>query len=174
MDVLKFKPATVYVIYIAATPEKVWQSLTDPAFTAQYFAGLKIDVEPREGGAFSMRYPDGRVHISGKVVEWSPPHRFTCTWVVEGMKGFGGLPECLVAYEIESSGESVKLRMVESHSWNVPDAILEGGRSGWPAVLSSLKSVIETGKPLSVKMGPAPGMVEAAEKAVAEKPWLKG
>jgi uncharacterized protein YndB with AHSA1/START domain len=173
IDVNKFKPLTVYVIYIAATPEQVWQSLTDPAFTTQYFAGLKVDVEPREGGAFYMRYPDGRVHIAGKVIEWSPPRKFTCTWIVEGMKPFGDLPECLVSYEIEQTGESVKLTMTESHSWDVPEAILEGGRSGWPAILSSLKSVIETGKSLSVKMGPAPGMVEAVEKAVAEKPWLK-
>ena len=72
----EFKPKTVYVTYIAATPEKVWQALTDPAFTRQYFAGFNVDVEPRTGGAFFLRYPDGRVHISGKVVEWSPPQRF--------------------------------------------------------------------------------------------------
>jgi hypothetical protein len=56
----------------------------------------------------------------------------------------------------------------------VPDAILAGGRSGWPAVLSNLKSVLETGKSLTLdNAGPPPGMVEAVKKAVAEKPWLK-
>ena len=86
------------------------------------------------------------------------------------------MPECLVTYDIEEAGESVKLTMTESHSWDIPDAILAGGRSGWPAILSSLKSVLETGKPLSVKMEPPVEMVEAVARAVAravaDKPWL--
>lgn len=61
-----------------------------------------------------------------------------------------------------------------SISWDVPDAILAGGRSGWPAVMSSLKSMIETGKPLSIKSeGPPSGLVEAVRQAVAGKPWLR-
>ena len=43
-DPAKFKPKTIYVTYIAATPEKVWQGLTDPAFSKQYFAGFAVDV----------------------------------------------------------------------------------------------------------------------------------
>ena len=173
MDTAKFKPNTVYVTYIASTPERVWQALTDPAFTRQYFAGFAVDVEPREGGAFFLRYPDGRVHISGRVTEWSPPRRFSCTWLVEGMADFRELPECLVTYEIEQAGGAVKLTMTEAHSWNIPDAILAGGRSGWPAILSSLKSVLETGKPLDIKMAPPAELMEAVKQAVAAKAWLK-
>jgi uncharacterized protein YndB with AHSA1/START domain len=173
IDRAVFKPKTVYVTYIAATPEAVWQALTDPAFTRQYFAGFAVDVEPRPGGAFVMRYPDGRVHIRGEVLDWSPPRCFSCTWVVEGMAEFAELPACIVTYDIETAGEAVRLTMTESHSWDVPEAILAGGRSGWPVILSSLKSVLETGKPLAVKMGPPPEMMEAVKKAVAEKPWLR-
>lgn len=174
IDTAKFKPGTVYVTYIAATPEKVWQALTDPAFTRQYFFGFAADVEPRTGGQFLLRYPDGRVHARGEVVDWSPLRRFSCTWLVEGMEEFGELPECVVTYDIEPTGEAVRLTMTEAHSWNIPDAILSGGRSGWPAVLSNLKSVLETGKPLVLgKMGPPPEMVQAVKKAVAEKPWLR-
>jgi uncharacterized protein YndB with AHSA1/START domain len=172
MDIAKFKPNTVYVTYIASTPEKVWQALTDPAFTRQYFGGLAVDVEPKEGGAFFLRYPDGRVHMSGRVIDWSPPRRFSCTWAVEGMPEFRELPECLVTYQIEQAGGTVKLTMTEAHSWVVPNAILAGGRAGWPAILSSLKSVLETGKPLEIKMTPPEGMVEAVKQAVAEKAWL--
>jgi len=164
VDVSKFKPKTVYVTYIAATPERVWQALTQPEFTKQYFAGFAIDVEPREGGAFRMLYPDGRVHIAGRVIEWSPPRRFACTWVVEGMAEFRDLPECLVTYEIEPAGESVQLTMTEAHSWDVPDDLLSGGRAGWPAILSSLKSVLETGKPLRLKMEPPKEMMAAVER----------
>jgi uncharacterized protein YndB with AHSA1/START domain len=173
MDTATFKPKTVYVIYIAATPERVWQALTDPAFTRQYFGGLAVDVEPREGGAFFLRYPDGRVHMSGRVTEWSPPRRFSCTWLVEGMPEFRELPECLVTYEIEPAGGTVKLTMTEAHSWAVPDAILAGGRAGWPAILSSLKSVLETGKQLEITMAPPEGMMEAVKQAVAAKAWTK-
>jgi len=153
-----FKPNTVYVTYIAATPEKVWQALTDPHFTKQYFGGQTVDVEPKAGGSFIMRMPDGRVNIQGRVVEWSPPRRLVCTW---GFPDMPALPECLVTYEIEPLDETVKLTMTEAHSWDIPDALLSGGRSGWPAILSSLKSLLETGKPLAIKLAPAKEMIEA-------------
>ena len=169
----KFKPNTIYVTYIAATPENVWQALTSAEFTKQYFFGFAIEVEPKTGGKFYIRYPDGRVHISGQVLDWTATKRFSCTWLVEGMAEFAKLPECIVTYEIEQGGEAVRLTMTESHSWDIPDAILAGGRSGWPAILSNLKSVLETGRPMAIKMGPPPEMIEAVKKAVAEKPWLK-
>ncbi len=174
IDGSQFKPKTVYVTYIAATSEKVFQALTDPAFSRQYFAGLAVDVEPKAGGRFKLLYPDGRTHISGEVIEWSPPRRFVCSWQVVGMQEFKELPVCIVAYDIEPSGDAVKLTMTESHSWDVPDAILAGGQSGWPAILSNLKSVLETGKPMVLQMGPPEGFVAAVAKAVAEKPWLRG
>lgn len=172
IDTAKFKPKTVYVTYIASTPEKVFQALTDPEFTRQYFFGFAIDVEPKAGGSFRLLYPDGRTHISGEVIEWSPPHRFACTWLVEGMKEFAELPVCIVTYDIEPAGEAVKVTMTESHSWEVPDAILAGGQSGWPAILSNLKSVLETGKPMAIQMAPPAGFIEAVQEAVTSKPWL--
>jgi uncharacterized protein YndB with AHSA1/START domain len=108
-----------------------------------------------------MLYPDGRTHITGEVVEWSPPRRFSCTWVVASMPGFAELPACLVTYEIEQAGEAVRLTMTEAHSWDIPDAILSGGRQGWPAILSSLKSLLETGNPLTIKMAPPQEMLDA-------------
>jgi uncharacterized protein YndB with AHSA1/START domain len=162
VDVSAFKPRTVYVTYIAATRERVWQGLTDPAFTRQYFGGLAVEAAPKAGGAFRILYPDGRTHIAGEVVEWSPPRRLSCTWVVVGMPEFAGLPPCLVTYDIEQAGEAaVRLTMTEAHSWDIPDAILSGGRQGWPAILSSLKSLLETGNPLTIKMAPPEEMLEA-------------
>lgn len=170
-DISRFRPKTVYVTYIAATPEKVWEALTDPQFSRQYFFGFAVEAEPKAGGAFRYRYPDGGVHISGKVLEWSPPRRFVCTWIVEGMEDFAALPECIVAYDIEQAGEAVRLTMTESHSWEVPDDILAGGQSGWPAILSNLKSLLETGKPMVIQMAPPDGFMEAVKRAVSEKPW---
>jgi uncharacterized protein YndB with AHSA1/START domain len=155
------KPNTVYVTYIASTPEKVWQALTSPDFTRQYFFGQAVEVEPRAGGKFVMRLPDGSVNVHGEVVEWTPPRRFACTWNVMMSPEFPALPACLVTYDIEPAGDAVKLTMTEAHSWDIPDAILSGGRQGWPAILSSLKSLLETGKPLAIKMAPPTEMIEA-------------
>ena len=159
----KFEPKTVYVIYIAAMPERVWQALTDSALSQLYFHGSLLEIEPRAGGNFVVRFPDGRVNVKGRVVEWSPPHRFSTTWAVDWIPEMRALPECLVSYDIERAGDAVKLTMTESHQWEVPDSLLEGGRSGWPAILSSLKSLLETGKPLAIKLAPPKAMLEALQ-----------
>jgi uncharacterized protein YndB with AHSA1/START domain len=173
IDIARFKPKTVYVIYIVATPERVWHALTDPELSQKYFHGSRIEIEPCIGGHFIVRFPDGRVNVRGEVVEWSPPRRFAATWIVEWLPDFRELPPCLVSYDIEVSGESVKLTMTESYQWDPPEALLSGGRSGWPAILSSLKSVLETGKPLVIKLEPPSGMMEAVKELAATKPWRK-
>jgi uncharacterized protein YndB with AHSA1/START domain len=172
-DLAQFKPKTSYVTYIDAPLEKVWQTLIDPAFTKQYFFGFAIDIDARSGGTFRLLAPDGSTHVTGNVLEWSPPHRLCVTWNVRGMKDFDELPECVVGYDVVQAGGSVQLSMTESHSWDVPEAILNGGRSGWPQILSSLKSLLETGKPLSITAGMPEGFGDAVKKAVAEKPWLR-
>jgi uncharacterized protein YndB with AHSA1/START domain len=169
-----FKPKTIYVTYIGASAERVWQALIDPAFTKQYFFGFAIDIEPWTGGSFRLLAPDGTTHVSGEVVEWSPLRRLSVTWRVAGIKDFGELPECLVTYDIVPSGDAVKLAMSESHSWDVPRDLLMGGEAGWPKILSSLKSLLETGKPLTAaNEPPPPEFMEAVKKAAAEKRWLR-
>jgi uncharacterized protein YndB with AHSA1/START domain len=159
-----FKPKTVYVTYIAATPEKIWQALTSSEFTRKYFWDRDIELEPKLGGAFALKLPDGKVNVRGKAIAWDPPRKLSVTWRVEWPEDFRKLPECVVTYEIAQAGEAVRLTMTESHSWNVPEAILSGGRTGWPAILSSLKSLLETGKPLAIKMEPPKDMIEAIRK----------
>jgi len=58
----------------------------------------------------------------------------------------------------------VRLTMTEAHQWDVPYDLLAGGRMGWPVILSGLKSLLETGKPLSVKMEPPKEMIAALER----------
>lgn len=132
-----------------------------------------MEIEPRVGGRFVVRFPDGRVNVKGEVVEWSPPRRLATTWIVEWVPELREFPPCLVSYDIEPAGESVKLTMMESYSWDPPDALLSGGRSGWPAILSSLKSVLETGKPLVIKLEPPKGMMELVKELAVARPWLK-
>jgi uncharacterized protein YndB with AHSA1/START domain len=164
MNTEKFKPAIVYSIYIASTPEKVWQALTSTEFSKQYFFGNSVEVDLRVGGAFIVRTPDGALHISGEVIECDPPKKLTVTFNVNWPELIDKLGPTLVSYEIEPSGEAVKLTLTQSQDRVLSDDILSGGRSGWPAILSSLKSVLETGKPLTVQMAPPQRMLDALKE----------
>jgi len=164
MNIENFKPAIVYTIYIASTPEKVWQALTSAEFSKQYFFGNSVEVDLRVGGDFIVRTPDGALHISGEVVECDPPRKLTVTFNVNWPELIEKLGPTLVSYEIEQSGEAVKLTLTQSQDRVLSDDILSGGRSGWPAILSSLKSVLETGKPLTVQMAPPQRMLDALKE----------
>lgn len=65
---------------------------------------------------------------------------------------------------VAPAGEAVRLTMTESHSWNIPETILSGGRMGWPAVLSGLKSLLETGNAPAIAIEPPKQMIEAIRK----------
>jgi uncharacterized protein YndB with AHSA1/START domain len=168
MDVTKFKPMIVYTIYIASTPEKVWEALTSAEFSRKYFFDNLVEVEQRVGGAYVVRAPDGALHISGEVVECDRPKKLSFTFNVNWPELIEKLGPTLVTYEIEQAGDAVRLTMSEAHDRPLSDDILSGGRQGWPAILSSLKSLLETGKPLAVKMGPPERML-AALKAMGIK-----
>src|SRR5579859_1304780 len=164
MTIDQFKPMTVYTIYIASTPEKVWEALTSAEFSRKYFFGNSVEIEQRVGGAYIVRTGDGALHISGEVMECDPPRRLSYTFNVNWPALIEKLGPTLVTYEIEQVGEAVKLTMSEAHDRPLSDDILSGGRQGWPAILSGLKSVLETGKPLVVKMGPPERMLAALKE----------
>jgi len=152
-DIDRFTPMTVYTIYIAASPEKVWEALTSAEFSRQYFFGNSVEIEQRVGGTYIVRTPDGGLHISGEVVECDAPRRLAFTFNVNWPALIEKLGPTLVTYEIEQAGEAVKLTMSEAHDRPLSDDILSGGRQGWPAILSSLKSMLETGTPLIIPFG---------------------
>jgi uncharacterized protein YndB with AHSA1/START domain len=164
MNVKNFKPAIVYTIYIASTPEKVWEALTTAEFSRKYFSGHAVEVDLRVGGAYIIRTPDGSLHISGEVIECDPPKKLTVTFNVNWPALVEKLGPTLVTYEIEQAGDAVKLTMLQSHDRPISDDILSGGREGWPAILSSLKSVLETGQPLAIKMQPPERMLAALKE----------
>src|SRR3954465_2980205 len=164
MNIEKFKPAIVYTIYIASTPQKVWQALTSAEFSRKYFFGNAVEVDLRVGGAYIVRTTDGPLHISGEVIECDPPRKLTVTFNVNWPALVEKLGPTLVTYEIEQAGDAVKLTLLQSHDRPISDDILSGGREGWPAILSSLKSVLETGQPLAIKMAPPERMLAALKE----------
>jgi uncharacterized protein YndB with AHSA1/START domain len=170
MNIDNFKPAIVYTIYIASTPEQVWQALTSAEFSRKYFFGNAVAVDLKIGGAYIVRTPDGAPHISGKVIECDPPKKLTITFNVDWPALIEKLGSTLVTYEIEPAGDAVRLSMTEAHDRPLGDDILSGGRQGWPAILSSLKSLLETGNALVVKMAPPQRMLAALKKMGIKTP----
>ena len=170
MNIDSFKPTTVYTIYIASTPDAVWQALTSAEFSRKYFFGNTVEVDLKIGGAYIVRQADGSPHISGEVVECVPPRKLTVTFNVNWPALIEKLGPTLVTYEIEPAGDAVRLTMTEAHDRPISDDILSGGRQGWPAILSSLKSLLETGAPLIIKMEPPRQMLEALKKLGIETP----
>ena len=138
IDISQFKPTTVYTIYIASTPETVWEALTSAAFSRKYFFGLSVEAELKVGGAFIVRTPEGAVHISGEVIECAPPRKLTITWNVNWPALVEKLGQTLVTYEIEPAGDAVRLTMTEAHDRPICDDILSGQPWRPPDKISSL------------------------------------
>ncbi|MGB6446292.1 MAG: SRPBCC family protein [Xanthobacteraceae bacterium] len=137
------KPKFVYVIYIAATPEKVFAALTDGNASVHYWHGTRIVSDWKVGAPFLLKLERGDKKIVGKIAEYEPPRQLACTFQphFDGMDK--GAPSH-VAFDIERQKDQVIV-----HDGFEPDSkVFEGISGGWPLILSSLKSFIEAGKVL--------------------------
>jgi uncharacterized protein YndB with AHSA1/START domain len=150
------KPGFVYVTYIAAPAEKVWEAITASAFTTRYFFGRSIESDWKAGSPWRLVKPDGESDVEGKVLVAEPPHRLHVSWRVVWIPEMASLPETRVTWEIEPVGEVCRLTVSEFHGGPIPEQYLEGGRRGWPMILAGLKTLLETGKPLELPTPKAP------------------
>lgn len=137
----------VYVTYIRTTPEKLWQALIDPEFTRQYWAETWQESEWKPGADWRIMIPDGRVADSGKVLEIDPPRKLVLLWRNQFLPELHTEGDSRMTCELEPMGESVKLTIV--HEMDRPGSkLIEGVSQGWPHILASLKSLLETGESL--------------------------
>ena len=152
----------VYATFIRTTPEKLWEALTNGDFSVKYWMGFRIEVEQRIGGKLRILPPKGMEEHgdhAGEVLECEPGRKLVYTWnqkdTPEIAKKRAGLSR--VTYEITPLGSQVKLRLI--HENLLPDDIekdpksFKGINNGWPAVLSSLKSLLETGEAIAFASG---------------------
>ena len=152
------KQETVYVTYIVTSPEKVWAALTGGESTRKYFFGRRIESDWKAGSIVRYWQEDGTLDVEGKILECEPPRRLSFTWKVMWLEEYRNLPECIVTFQIDQLGEMSRLTMTESHPVPIDEKLLEGGRRGWPVILSGLKSLLETGKALPAwDWAPKPG-----------------
>jgi uncharacterized protein YndB with AHSA1/START domain len=137
----------VFETYIRTTPEKLWRALTEPEFTRQYFHGTEIRSKLKKGEPFLSTLPDGTKMVDGEVLECDPPTRLVHTWRVHWDPSLSH-ELSKVSYLIEQKGENCKLTVVHE----VENAPLTAAqvKGGWVPILSSLKTLLETGKPLAL------------------------
>jgi uncharacterized protein YndB with AHSA1/START domain len=135
------KPQFVYVTYILTTPEKVWAALTDAELTRQYWVHSNVS-DWKVGSPWSHQRPDGTADVVGEVLESDPPRRLVTSWS-PASKADDPTRRSRVTYEIERTGE--KVRLTVSHTELTEEGLRDISR-GWPAVLSNLKTLLETGK----------------------------
>ena len=142
------KPEFVYVTYIETTVEKLWQALTDGDFTQRYWFGLRLRSDWKVGSSFEMVHGDDSVSDAGKVVECDPPRRLAYTFINVSDTYKGEVP-ALATFVLEPFGRLVKLTLTHE-GFSEGSKFLNGISKGWPAILSSLKSILETGRPLEI------------------------
>jgi uncharacterized protein YndB with AHSA1/START domain len=135
------------VTYIRTTPEKLWQALLDPEFTRQYWCETYQESEWKPGASWRIMAPDGRVGDSGEILEFDPHRKLVLTWRNELFPDVRAEGHSRLTYELEKVGESVKLTLI--HEIDKPDSkLIESLSGGWPHILASLKSLLETGESL--------------------------
>ncbi|HET6530122.1 MAG TPA: metalloregulator ArsR/SmtB family transcription factor [Actinoplanes sp.] len=130
------RPAYVYTTYIESTPERVWQALTDPDLTADYW-GHRNESNWQVGSSWRHVRTDGSGADDGggQVLTSDPPRRLSMDW--DGSR---------VSFDIEPFEDIVKLTVTHE---DLSDEDREGAAEGWPAVLANLKTLLETGRTMA-------------------------
>jgi len=141
------KAQFIYVSYIATTPEKLWAALTGGDFTRAYWYDRRIESEWKVGAP--VRFYDGASNVvtdRGEVLEADPPKRLVYTFQPLFNKEVAAMPLSRVSFTIEAHEGMVKLTLL--HDDLADEEMAAGFREGWSPILSSLKTFLETGKPL--------------------------
>jgi uncharacterized protein YndB with AHSA1/START domain len=137
------KPVFVYVIYIASTPEKIFKALTDTDATAKFWFGNAVTSDWKVGSPVQF-HREGKLSLSGQVLENDPPRRLSYTFTPQH-EPHNGTETSRVVLDLEQQKDQVKLTVTHddfAEGSNVFDSI----SNGWPLVLSSLKSYLEVNR----------------------------
>jgi uncharacterized protein YndB with AHSA1/START domain len=142
-------PMHVYEVYIRTTPGALWQAITRPEFTARYFYGSSIEATFEPGTPYVYRLPDGSDGLNGMILEVEEGRRLVMTFEMTHHPDAREDAPSRVAWHIEPLGETCKLTLVHD-GFEGETATFRAVARGWNPVLSGLKTLLETGKPLVI------------------------
>ena len=135
----------VYQVFILATPEQIWDAITKPEFTERYFHGVRIEL--RDGRRFSAL---GDMTWDEEILESDPPRRLVHRWTSAYDPELAAEEPSRVTWEIEAQEDGTTLLTVIHDQLEGAPKTAEGvSGTGWMFVLSNLKTLLETGEPLS-------------------------
>ena len=149
----------VYVTFIRTTPEGLWQALTTAEFQRQYWFGMHIDSDFKAGSPWTLQFEDGRIADEGEVLQSDAPRRLVISWRHRMRPELTAEGEARASFDIEAAEGSVKLTVVHEIE-RENSQLIQAVSGGWPSILSSLKSLLETGEPL-VRPALKPAELEA-------------
>lgn len=139
----------LHVTYIRTSPQKLWEALTTPETMRLYWFGGYAESTWQTGAPWKLYRDNGSVADEGEILESDPPRRLVIKWrnVMREEFATEGFTRCTM--EVEQVGKEVKLTIL--HESELEDSkVIAAVSGGWPKILASLKSLLETGTPLEI------------------------
>jgi uncharacterized protein YndB with AHSA1/START domain len=138
----------VYVTFIRTTPEKLWRALIEPEFTRQFWMETTQESDWKPGSSWRIAKPNGETADSGEIVEIEPHRKLVLTWQNHMFPDMTAEGLSRLTYELEEKGDLVKLTL--THEMDKSESkLIKAVSGGWPMILASLKSLLETGESLA-------------------------
>jgi uncharacterized protein YndB with AHSA1/START domain len=139
----------VYVLYIRTTPEKLWDALVKPELTRRYFYGTEIKSDLEVGSSLDYFMKDDKGEtvsaLSGEIIEIVPQRKLVHTFSFPSNED----KPSRAAYEIEPVGDGKMVKLTVTHDeFEGETRTYQETSGGWPIILNSLKTLLETGEPL--------------------------
>jgi len=140
-----------YDIYIGASVSQVWDGLVQGEMTKQYVYGTRLEGKLKRGAPYAFMGEGDFKVVDGEFLEVEPGKRLVMTWRAHWDESVAQDRASRVTYEISPAGPSTTRLHVVHDDFDGPTATYAGSVEGWPLMMSSLKSLLETGKALATK-----------------------
>ena len=142
-------PENVYQVDIATTPELLWQAITDPDFTRQYWYGALSISDWQVGSRWTSESDEGEVYLDGEILDIDPPRRLVHTFHVVHEPEAAAEAPSRIEFEITPIGDRCRLTVI--HTGRGP-ATMDYTSGGWETILGGLKELLEKGSVVAAAM----------------------
>lgn len=136
-----------YTLFIGASAEKIWEALTSTEYTFQYWGGRSIESDWNAGDKIEMRKPDGNLEWRGLIQSIEPAKELIYSWQLVDAQEKGLDVPTIVHITLDTHGRATRLTLTQS-GFGAQSKTYATVAQGWPAILSSLKTLMETDEPL--------------------------